>query len=150
MKTSPSWSGDMPHGEFQGRNQKKTPPGKTKRFDSFVARYYPAAYSFARRFTDDPLEAGVLTRDAFNTTRKQLQTCCDENVLASILISNVIRAGLPLQSNSTQTERRNNHFVQRYGTHGTTVTGSFRAGACDYGSSFLHLQTMRTYAVHSR
>ena len=38
---------------------------KSSRFDTLVARYYPAVYSFASRLTDDPREAVVLTRDAF-------------------------------------------------------------------------------------
>jgi DNA-directed RNA polymerase specialized sigma24 family protein len=77
-------------------NQKRKPPMKAKnsRFDSLVARYYPAVYSFASRLTDDPREAVVLTRDAFKSTRKQLRNRRDEVALASILISAVIRAGL--------------------------------------------------------
>jgi len=67
---------------------------KRSRFDSLVARYYPAVYSFASRLTDDPREAVVLTYDAFKSARKQLQNRRDEAVLASILISAVIRAGL--------------------------------------------------------
>ena len=94
MKAKPNWSGNVLHGQLQERNQRKGPPGKAKSFDTLVARYYPVVYSFACRFTDDGRKARALTRDAFNSTRKQLQTCCDENVLASILISNVIRAGL--------------------------------------------------------
>jgi len=76
--------------------QKRKPPMKAKssRFDSLVARYYPAVYSFASRLTDDPREAVVLTRDAFKSTRKQLRNRRDEVALASILISAVIRAGL--------------------------------------------------------
>ena len=76
--------------------QKRKPPMKTKssRFDSLVARYYPAVYSFASRLTDDPREAVALTREAFNKTRKQLRNRLDEAALASILISAVIRAGL--------------------------------------------------------
>jgi hypothetical protein len=78
-------------------NQKRKPPMKPKssRFDSLVARYYPAVYSFASRLTDDPREAVVLTRDAFKSTRKQLRNRHDEVALASILISAVIRAVLP-------------------------------------------------------
>ena len=111
-------------------NQKRKGPIKAKssRCGSLVADYYPAVYSFACRFTDDDRKARVLTRHAFNSTRKQLQTCCDENVLASILISNVIRAGLPLESNLTQTaqlQRRNNNFGRRYGAHGRTVAGVY-------------------------
>ena len=76
--------------------KKRKPPMKTKtsRFDSLVARYYPAVYSFASRFTDDPREAVALTRDAFKSTQKQLRHRRDETALASILISAVIRAGL--------------------------------------------------------
>ena len=66
----------------------------SSRFDSLVARYYPAVYSFATRLTDDPREAVVLTRHAFNSTRKQLQNRRGETALATILISAVIRAGL--------------------------------------------------------
>ena len=85
----------MLHGQLQARNHKTKLTIKTKssRFDALVARYYPAVYSFACRLTDDPREAIALTRDAFNTTRKQLRSCCDDNVFASILISTVIRAG---------------------------------------------------------
>jgi DNA-directed RNA polymerase specialized sigma24 family protein len=67
---------------------------KTSRFDTLVARYYPAVYNFASRLTDDPREAVVLTYDAFKSTRKQVRNRCDEAALASILISAVIRAGL--------------------------------------------------------
>jgi len=67
---------------------------KSSRFDRLVARYYPAVYSFAPRLTDDPREAIMLTRDAFNSTRTQLRNRRDEAVLASILISAVIRAGV--------------------------------------------------------
>ena len=67
---------------------------KSSRFDSLVARYYPAVYNFASRFTDDPRKAVVLTHDAFSSMRKQLRNRRDEAALASILISAVIRAGL--------------------------------------------------------
>jgi hypothetical protein len=46
---------------------------KNSRFDSLVAPYYPAVYSFASRLTDDPREAVVFKRDAFNAARKQLR-----------------------------------------------------------------------------
>jgi DNA-directed RNA polymerase specialized sigma24 family protein len=84
-------------GNGTATNQKRKPPpmkAKSSRFDSLVARYYPAVYSFASRLTDDPWEAVVLTRDAFKSTRKQLRNRRDEVALASILISAVIRAGL--------------------------------------------------------
>ena len=67
---------------------------KCARFDTLVARYYPTVYSFAARLTDDPWEAFVLTRDAFNSTRKHLRNRRDEVALASIRIAAVIRAGL--------------------------------------------------------
>jgi len=75
---------------------KRKPPTKTKgtRFDTLVGRYYSAVYSFASRLTDDPREAMLLTHEAFDRLRKQLRTCGDENVLASILMSLLIRAGL--------------------------------------------------------
>jgi DNA-directed RNA polymerase specialized sigma24 family protein len=64
------------------------------RFDSLVARYYPAVYSFAARLTDDPREAVILTRTAFRTTRQQLAQLRNQTAVATILISAVIRAGL--------------------------------------------------------
>jgi DNA-directed RNA polymerase specialized sigma24 family protein len=69
---------------------------KTKRapFDTLVARYYPAVYSFASRLTDDPREAVLLTHDAFNSTRKQLRSRRNEVELVIILLNAVIRAGL--------------------------------------------------------
>ena len=106
MKASTIWSGNVLHGQLQERNQRKGPPAKAKTFDTLIARYYPAVYSFACRFTDGGREAGVLARNAFNSTRKQLQTCCDENVLVSILISNVIRAGCRLNRTSASNPNR--------------------------------------------
>jgi DNA-directed RNA polymerase specialized sigma24 family protein len=75
-------------------NRKLPMKMKSSRFDSLVARYYPAVYNFASRFTDDPREAVVLTHDAFKSIQKQLRNRRDEAALASILISAVIRAGL--------------------------------------------------------
>src|SRR5262245_14845523 len=77
-------------------NQKRKPSIKTDSapFDAFVGRYYPTVYSFASRLTDDPREATLLTHEAFDRLRKQLRTCRDESVLASILMSILIRAGL--------------------------------------------------------
>jgi hypothetical protein len=37
---------------------------KRARFDTLVARYYPAVYSFASRLTDDPRQAVLLTHEA--------------------------------------------------------------------------------------
>ena len=77
-------------------NQKRKPPMKAKssRFDSLVARYYPAVYSFASRLTDDPREAIALTRNAFRSAQKQLCSLGDQTAVATILILAVIRAGL--------------------------------------------------------
>jgi DNA-directed RNA polymerase specialized sigma24 family protein len=76
--------------------QKRKPPTKAKvsRFDTLVARYYPAVYSLASRFTDNPREAVALTRDAFKSIQKQLQRRRNEDALATLLMSAVIRAGL--------------------------------------------------------
>ena len=82
------------NGTATNRKRRLLMKAKSSRFDSLVARYYPAVYSFASRLTDDPREAVVLTREAFNKTRKQLRNRLDEAALASILISAVIRAGL--------------------------------------------------------
>jgi len=38
--------------------------------DALIARNHPAVYSFASRLTDDPRDAIVLTRAAFNIARK--------------------------------------------------------------------------------
>ena len=67
---------------------------KSSRFDRLVARYYPAVYGFAARFTDDPREAVALTRQAFNGARKQLQRMRNQTAIATVLISAVLRAGL--------------------------------------------------------
>jgi hypothetical protein len=77
-------------------NQRKEPPMKAKssRFDSLVARYYPAVYSFASRLTDDPREAIALTRNAFRSAHKQLCSARDQTAVATTLISAVIQAGL--------------------------------------------------------
>ena len=67
---------------------------KSSRFDSLVARYYPAVYSLATRLTDDPRDAVVLTREAFNGARKQLQSIRSQTAIATVLIAAVLRAGL--------------------------------------------------------
>ena len=71
-----------------------TDQAKSSRFDSLVARYYPAVYSFASRLTDDPREAVLLTYDAFNTIRNRRWRLRDEVMLATILLNAVIVAGL--------------------------------------------------------
>jgi hypothetical protein len=66
---------------------------RTPLFDRVVARYYPAVYSFASRFTDDPREAIALTRNAFCSSQKQLRNLHDQRAVATALIAAVIRAG---------------------------------------------------------
>lgn len=66
----------------------------SSRFDSLVARYYPAVYSFAARLTDDPRQAVALTRKAFNGARKQLHRLHSQTAIATVLIGAVLRAGL--------------------------------------------------------
>ena len=67
---------------------------KCSRFDRLVACYYPAVYSFASRLTGDPREAISLTRDAFNSARKQAEQLRNPIAIALVLIPAVIRAGL--------------------------------------------------------
>jgi DNA-directed RNA polymerase specialized sigma24 family protein len=95
MKRLPSRSGRVLR-RIPQQPTKRTRPIKTKRqrFDTLVARYYPAVYSFASRLTDDPREAVFLTRDAFTSTREQLGRRRGEIALATILLNAVIRAGL--------------------------------------------------------
>ena len=76
------------------RRRKPLAKAKASRFDSLVARYYPAVYSFASRLTDNPREAVALTREAFKSTQKQLQARRKEDALETILMSAVIRAGV--------------------------------------------------------
>jgi DNA-directed RNA polymerase specialized sigma24 family protein len=87
----------MRNGTAATRRQSPT-KAKNSRFDRLAARYYPAVYSFALRLTDDPWEAVVLTRDAFNSTRKQLRCCRDEVAFETILVNAVIRAVLAAAS----------------------------------------------------
>jgi len=82
------------NGTATNRKRRLVMKAKSSRFDRLVARYYPAVYSFASRLTDDPREAVMLTRDAFNSTREQLTNRRDKTALGSILILAVIRAGL--------------------------------------------------------
>jgi DNA-directed RNA polymerase specialized sigma24 family protein len=67
---------------------------KNPRFDRLVACYYPAVYSFASRLTEDPREAIALTREAFNSARKQAEKLRNPTAIALVLISAVVRAGL--------------------------------------------------------
>jgi hypothetical protein len=83
-------------GNGTATNQKRKPfmKAKSSRFDSLVARYYPAVYSFASRLTDDPREAIALTRNAFRSAQKELCSLRDQTAVATTLILAVIRAGL--------------------------------------------------------
>jgi len=76
------------------QKRKRSMKAKSSRFDSSVARYYPAVYSLASRLTDDPREAIALTRNAFRSAQKQLCSLRDQTAVATILILAVIRAGL--------------------------------------------------------
>lgn len=67
---------------------------KRARFDTLVARHYPAVYTFASRLTDDPREAVLLTHHAFNSTRKQLRSRRNEVALVIILVNALLRASL--------------------------------------------------------
>jgi hypothetical protein len=80
----------------QEPNEKRNALIKTNlgRFDSLVARYYPAVYNFASGLTDDPREAVLLTYRAFNSIRNQLWLHRDDIVLVRILLKGVVRAGV--------------------------------------------------------
>jgi DNA-directed RNA polymerase specialized sigma24 family protein len=67
---------------------------KSSRFDRLVARHYPVVYGFAARLTDDPRDAVALTRHAFNSSRRQLQSVGNQTAIATVLIAAVLRAGL--------------------------------------------------------
>jgi hypothetical protein len=71
--------GALPRGQLREADQKGKWPRKTKPrpFDVLVARYY-SIYRFVSRITDGPVGAALLTHDAFNRTRKQLQRRCEE------------------------------------------------------------------------
>jgi hypothetical protein len=90
------WARHARKGNGTATNQKRKPPMKAKssRFDSLVACYYPAVYSFASRLTDDPREAIALTRNAFRSAQKELCSLRDQTAVATTLILAVIRAGL--------------------------------------------------------
>ena len=91
MKRPPSRRGALPRRQVREADQKRKPPIKTKApaFDTLVARYYCSIYHFALRITDDPLEAVLLTHDAFNRTRKQLRSRCDETMIVRMLVAAV-------------------------------------------------------------
>lgn len=64
------------------------------RFDTLVARYYPAVYGMAVRLTEDPREAVALTRAAFSIAKRQLNQLRDKTAIATVLLTAVLRAGL--------------------------------------------------------
>jgi hypothetical protein len=96
MKEPPSRGSTVLHGLPQEQKEQGKPSIKTypARFDTLVARYYPAVYNFASRLTDDPREAVLLTQRAFTSIRKQLWIPRDEIALGRILLKAVVRAGL--------------------------------------------------------
>src|SRR5437763_13799531 len=93
MKRPPSQSSHVLHRLPQEPNEKRNPSIKTNlgRFDSLVARHYPAVYNFASRLTDDPREAVLLTYRAFNSMRKQLLLTRDEIAIVRIILKVVVR-----------------------------------------------------------
>jgi hypothetical protein len=96
MKRPPSQSSHVLHLAPQEPNEKPNPSIQTnlERFDTLVARYYPAVYNFASLLTDDPREAVLLTYRAFSSIRKQLWLSRDEIALVRILLKAVVRANV--------------------------------------------------------
>src|SRR4026209_2468698 len=96
MKEPRSRSSTVLHGLPQGQNERGKLSIKTypARFDTLVARYYPAVYNFASRLTDDPREAVLLTHRAFTSIRNQLWLPRDEIAVMRILLKAVVRAGV--------------------------------------------------------
>jgi hypothetical protein len=93
MRGPPNQSSHVLHRAPQEPNEKRNPSIKTnlERFDSLVARCYPAVYNFASRLTDDPREAALLTKAALNTIRKQPWCPRDEITVLRILLKAVVR-----------------------------------------------------------
>ena len=87
MKRPPKRCGALRRRHVREADQKRKSPSKTTPpcFDAMVARYYYWIYRFVSRITDDPLGAALLTHDAFNRTRKQLQRRCDEATVVRML-----------------------------------------------------------------
>jgi hypothetical protein len=83
----------LPRRQVREADQKRKSPSKTKPpcFDALAARYCYSIYRFVLRITDDPLGAVLLTYDAFNRTRKQLQSCRDEAIIVRMLVAAVIQ-----------------------------------------------------------
>ena len=91
MKEPRTPSGTILRAQSQGPNQKRKPPTKTKqtRFDALVARYYDSIYNLVLQITGDPLEALLLTHDAFNRTRKRLRSRRDDAIIVRMLVAAV-------------------------------------------------------------
>ena len=91
MKRPPSRRGASPRRQVREADQKRKSPSKTKPlcFDALVARYYCSIYSLVLQITDDPLEALLLTHDAFNRTRKQLRSRRDDAIIVRMLVAAV-------------------------------------------------------------
>jgi hypothetical protein len=85
VKAPPRPGGDL----LRGHVLKAKLPLKTKgaRFDTFVARHYFSAYSFASRLTDDPREAVLLTHDAFNKMKRERGRRRSKAALFKILLA---------------------------------------------------------------
>ena len=93
MKTPPRRRGILPDRQVREADQESKPPIKTKPpgFEALAARYYRSTYRLALQITEDPLEAALLTRYAFNRTRKQFRSCWDEATIATMLVAAVIQ-----------------------------------------------------------
>lgn len=91
MKRPPSRRGALPRRQVRKSDKKRKSPSKTKprSFDALVARYYSSIYTLVLQITDDPLEALLLTQDAFNRTRKQLRSRRDETMIVGMLVAAV-------------------------------------------------------------
>jgi hypothetical protein len=95
MKEPPSQSNPVVRGRPEEQNEQGRPSMRPyrARFDTLVARCYPAVYKFASRLTDDPREAVLLTHRAFTSIQKQLWIPRDEVALVRILLKAVVRSG---------------------------------------------------------
>jgi len=93
VKIPPNRRGTSPGRQVREADEKRKPPIKTKppSFDALVARYYRGVYRLAVQITDDPLEAVLLTHEAFNGIRKQLRNRRDEATIVKMLVAAVIR-----------------------------------------------------------
>ena len=93
LKTPPSRRGISAGRQVREADEKRKPSIKTTRplFDALVACYYRGVYRLALQITDDPLEAALLTRQAFNRIRRQLRNRRDEARIVKILVAAVIQ-----------------------------------------------------------